>query len=332
MTESITASNTGAGVHFIRVSDERAGQRLDNFLLGQLKGAPKSLIYKIIRSGQVRVNGGRAKADTRLDGGDEVRIPPVRLTPASDKGAPAKGLLDALEASIVFEDARLLAISKPSGIASHGGSGISFGVIETLRALRPKQSLELVHRLDRDTSGLMVIAKKRAALVEMQALMREDSAGPGGGGLRKRYLALLAGRMPDGVMSVDAPLHVGLRQGGERHVQIVSDKSSATGKPSLSHFKVLERRGGQSYCEVRIETGRTHQIRVHAAHIGHPVAGDDKYGNATANKRLREQVGLRRMFLHAASLEFSLDDGQTPYVLNAPLSEELVDVLDRLAG
>jgi len=261
-----------------------------------------------------------------------VRIPPIHITPASDKGTPAKGLLDALESSIVFEDARLLAISKPSGIASHGGSGISFGVIETLRALRPNQSLELVHRLDRDTSGLMVITKKRAALVEMQALMREDSASPGAGGLSKRYLALLAGRMPDGLMSVDAPLHVGLRQGGERHVQVISDKGSASGKPSLSHFKVLERRGGQSYCEVRIETGRTHQIRVHAAHIGHPVAGDDKYGNATANQRLREQVGLRRMFLHAASLQFSLDDGQTPYVLNAPLSEELVDVLDRLAG
>src|SRR5690606_1796164 len=154
----------GGGVRLVRVPDDRAGQRLDNFLLGQLKGAPRSLVYKIVRSGQVRVNGGRAKAETRLEGGDEVRIPPVRLTQPGDSGTPGKGLLDAMAASIVFEDARLLAISKPSGVASHGGSGISFGVIETLRALRPQQSLELVHRLDRDTSGLMVVAKKRSAL------------------------------------------------------------------------------------------------------------------------------------------------------------------------
>jgi len=315
-----TAASEG-GVRMVRVPEDRAGQRLDNFLLGHLKGAPKSLVYKIVRSGQVRVNGGRAKADTRIEGGDEIRIPPVRLAEPGDKGVPAKGLLDAMEASIVFEDARLLAISKPSGVASHGGSGISFGVIETLRALRPKQSLELVHRLDRDTSGLMVVAKKRSALTEMQALMRED----GGDGIRKRYLALLAGRMPDGVMSVDAALHVGLRQGGERHVQV-----NDAGKASLSHFKVLERRGGQSYCEVRIETGRTHQIRVHAQHIGHPVAGDDKYGDPDVNKRLREQIGLKRLFLHAASLEFALDAGKAPYLLTAPLAPELVAVLDRL--
>ena len=307
----------------VRVPEDRAGQRLDNFLLGQLKGAPKSLVYKIVRSGQVRVNGGRAKAETRLEGGDEVRIPPVRLAEPGDKGVPARGLLEAMEASIVFEDARLLAISKPSGVASHGGSGISFGVIETLRALRPQQSLELVHRLDRDTSGLMVVAKKRSALTEMQALMREE----GGDGIRKRYLALLVGRMPDGVMSVDAPLHVGLRQGGERHVQV-----NDAGKASLSHFKVLERRGGHSYCEVRIETGRTHQIRVHAQHIGHPVAGDDKYGDPDVNKRLREQIGLKRLFLHAASLEFALDAGKTPYLLTALLAPELVAVLDRLGG
>ena len=228
-------------------------------------------------------------------------------------------------AAIVFEDARLLALNKPSGVASHGGSGISFGAIETLRASRPGHTLELVHRLDRDTSGLLIVAKKRSALTEMQALMREEGGG-GAGGIRKRYLALLAGRMPDGVMSVDAPLHIGLRQGGERHVQV-----NPAGKPSLSHFKVLERRGGQSYCEVRIETGRTHQIRVHAQHIGHAVAGDDKYGDPAVNKRLREQAGLKRLFLHASTLEFALDGGKTPYLLNAPLAPELIDVLDRLA-
>jgi 23S rRNA pseudouridine955/2504/2580 synthase len=235
-----------------------------------------------------------------------------------------RSLLEAMAASIVFEDARLLAINKPSGVASHGGSGISFGVIETLRALRPGQELELVHRLDRDTSGLMVIAKKRSALRELQALLREDPAVQARG-IAKRYLALLVGRMPDGVMSVDAPLHVGLRQGGERHVQV-----NPAGKASLSHFRVLERRGGHSYCDVRIETGRTHQIRVHAQHIGHPVAGDDKYGDPEVNRRLREQLGLKRLFLHAASLEFALDSGKVPYVLNAPLAPELVEALDRL--
>ena len=319
-----TRISPAGGVRTVVIDEERDGQRLDNFLLSHLKGAPRSVIYKIVRSGQVRVNGGRVKPETRLDAGDQVRIPPVRLVEPGEKGVPAKGLLEAMAASIVFEDARLLAINKPSGVASHGGSGISFGVIETLRALRPGQELELVHRLDRDTSGLMVIAKKRSALRELQALLREDPAVQARG-IAKRYLSLLVGRMPDGVMSVDAPLHVGLRQGGERHVQV-----NAAGKASLSHFRVLERRGGHSYCEVRIETGRTHQIRVHAQHIGHPVAGDDKYGDAEVNRRLREQVGLRRLFLHAASLEFALDGGKVPYVLNAPLAPELVEVLDRL--
>ena len=321
MTEPGKTPATG-GVRTVRIAEDRDGQRLDNFLLGYLKGAPRSVIYKIVRSGQVRVNGGRVRADRRLEGGDEVRIPPVRIEDPAERGSPAPGLLEAMAASVVFEDERLLAINKPSGVASHGGSGIGFGVIETLRALRPGQALELVHRLDRDTSGLMVVAKKRSALTELQALMREDA----GAGLRKRYLALLLGRMPDGTMSVDAPLHVGLRQGGERHVQV-----DPAGKPSLSHFRVLERRGGQSYCEVRIETGRTHQIRAHARHIGHAVAGDDKYGDAEANRRLRDRVGLRRLFLHSASLEFALDGGRRPYVLNAPLAPELAEALDRLA-
>ena len=325
MTRSDTPAAAGPGARTVRVPEDRDGQRLDNFLLGQLKGAPRSLVYKLVRSGQVRVNGGRAKAERKLAAGDEVRIPPVRLGEPSEKGTPPAGFLKAMEAAIVFEDARLLALNKPSGVASHGGSGISFGAIETMRALRPNQSLELVHRLDRDTSGLLIIAKKRSALTELQALMREDRAVTGGG-ITKRYLALLTGRMPDGVMSVDAPLHVGLRQGGERHVQV-----NPAGKPSLSHFKVLERRGGQSYSEVRIESGRTHQIRVHAQHIGHPIAGDDKYGDPDANKRLREQVGLKRLFLHASTLEFALDGGKAPYLLNAPLVPELIDVLDRLA-
>lgn len=308
-----------SAVRTVKVPEDRGGQRLDNFLLGQLKGAPRSLVYKLVRSGQVRVNGGRAKAERKLEAGDEVRIPPVNLVEAGDKAPPPASFLERMEQAIVFEDARLLVLNKPTGVASHGGSGISHGAIETMRALRPHQNLELVHRLDRDTSGLLIMAKKRSALTELQALMRED------GGIEKRYLTLLVGRMPDGVMTVDAPLHVGLRQGGERHVQV-----NANGKPSLSHFKVLERRGGHSYCEVRIETGRTHQIRVHAQHIGHPVAGDDKYGDEAVNKRLREQTGLKRLFLHAASLQFALDGGKAPYVLNAPLADDLAAALERL--
>ena len=325
MTEQPPASrpegSSKTAVRNVKVPADREGQRLDNFLLGQLKGAPRSLVYKLVRSGQVRVNGGRAKAERKLEPGDEVRIPPVSLNDPEDKAPPPNGFLARMEAAIVFEDARLLVLDKPTGVASHGGSGISHGAIETMRVLRPQQNLELVHRLDRDTSSLLIMAKKRSALTELQALMREE----GGTGIRKRYLTLLMGRMPDGTMSVDAPLHIGLRQGGERHVQV-----NAIGKPSLSHFKVLERRGGHSYCEVRIETGRTHQIRVHAQHIGHAVAGDDKYGDAAVNKRLREQVGLKRLFLHAASLEFALDGGDTPYVLNAPLAEDLAAALERL--
>jgi 23S rRNA pseudouridine955/2504/2580 synthase len=315
------AANEGtSGVRMAKVPEDRDGQRLDNFLLLQLKGAPRSLVYKLVRSGQVRINGKRCKPDSRLQGGDEVRIPPVRLEGPADHGEAPKAMLERLDASIVFEDRLLLAINKPSGIATHGGSGISFGVIEGFRQLRPSEPLELVHRLDRDTSGLLVMAKKRSALTELQALMREE------GGIAKRYLALLAGRMPDGVMSVDAPLQKSVLQGGERMVRV-----DPAGKASLSHFKVLERRGGQSYCEVRIATGRTHQIRVHAQHIGHPVAGDEKYGEREANRKLREQAGLKRLFLHAASLEFSLDGGRQPYVLNAPLAPELAEVLDRLA-
>jgi 23S rRNA pseudouridine955/2504/2580 synthase len=318
----MAANEVSSGVKMVKVPEDRDGQRLDNFLLLQLKGAPRSLVYKLVRSGQVRINGKRAKADSRLAGGDEVRIPPVKLNEAGEARPVPKGLLDRLAASIVFEDKAILAVNKPSGLATHGGSGISHGLIESLRALRPGEPLELVHRLDRDTSGVIIIAKKRSALLELQALMRagEDDEGPG-----KRYLALLVGRVPNGTLTVDAPLQKSVLQGGERSVRV-----DPTGKPSVSHFKVLERRGGHSFCEVRIETGRTHQIRVHAAHLGHPVAGDDKYGDPEANKRLAQQVGLKRLFLHAASIEFALDKGKTPYLINAPLSDDLNAVLDRL--
>jgi 23S rRNA pseudouridine955/2504/2580 synthase len=316
----VTANEAPGGVKMVRVPEDRDGQRIDNFLLNQLKGAPRSLIYKIVRSGQVRINGKRAKPDSRVAGGDEIRIPPVVLGEPGDVRPPPPSLLATLQSAIVFEDASLLALNKPSGLAAHGGSGVSYGAIEALRALRPQQSLELVHRLDRDTSGVLVVAKKRSALLELQALMREgeDEETP-----NKRYLALLVGKMPQGTMTVEAPLLRLTGKGGDRSVRV-----DPKGKPSVSHFKLLERRSGHSFCEVIIETGRTHQIRVHAAHIGHPVAGDDKYGDREANKRLAEQAGLKRLFLHAAAMSFDL--AGKPYTLNAPLADELRLALDRM--
>lgn len=315
---AMTETPPREGVKQVLVDPDRDGQRLDNFLLGQLKGAPRSLIYRIVRAGEVRVNGKRAKPDTRLQGGDRVRIPPVRLAPVEEVSVIPTQQAERLAQRIVFEDRALLVIDKPSGIASHGGSGVRFGAIELMRYARPHDSIELAHRLDRDTSGLLVLTKKRSALLELQALMRD-------GGIRKRYLTLLAGRMAERHFTVDVALRKSVLQGGERMVRV-----NAEGKDSLSHFSVIERRGGHSYCEVAIETGRTHQIRVHASHIGHPVAGDDKYGDREVNKRLREQVGLKRLFLHAASLEFSLEQGRAPYSLSAPLAEDLLAALDRL--
>ena len=317
------AANEGqtgqSGVRLVRVDDERDGQRIDNFLLGQLKGAPRSLIYRILRTGEVRVNGKRAKPDTRLAGGDMVRIPPVRLDEPADKGEAPAGPMERVAASIVHEDRALLALNKPSGIATHGGSGISFGVIELMRKLRPNEPLELVHRLDRDTSGLLVIAKKRSALTELQRLIRE-------GRLEKRYLTLLVGEIAPRPFTVDQPLLKSTLQGGERMVRVDRE-----GKESVSHFKRIDLYGGHSYTEVRIDTGRTHQIRVHSQFAGHPVAGDEKYGDKEANKALK-QAGLKRLFLHAASLRFALKDGTEPYVLNAPLPDDLRGVLDRLKG
>ena len=320
----MNSTSVNNGVKIVKIPRDREGQRLDNFLLGLLKGAPRSLIYKIIRGGQVRINGKRARPEDRLEEDDEVRVPPVKIDQPDPNRAPPKAMLERLEASIVFEDKALLVLNKPSGIATHGGSGISFGVIEALRALRPNEPLELVHRLDRDTSGVLVLAKKRSALLQLQTLMREQDEDHGP---EKQYLALLVGRMPSGTMTVKAALQKSVMQGGERMVRVDND-----GKASVSHFTLLERRGGYSFCKIRIETGRTHQIRVHAAHIGHPVAGDDKYGDKEANKKLSSQFGLKRLFLHATSMHFALNDGQTPYLLNAPLAEELNDVLNKLVG
>jgi 23S rRNA pseudouridine955/2504/2580 synthase len=312
--DETTAS--GAGVRHLRVPDERDGQRLDNFLFTLWKGVPKSHVYRLLRTGQLRVNGKRAKPELRLAAGDELRLPPIRTaTPAlAPKAAPRA--LDELASRIVLEDRNFLALDKPSGLAAHGGSGIRLGAIEQLRQLRPRESLELVHRLDRDTSGILLVARRRSALTAIQALIRA-------GAVRKRYLALLAGRLPQRRLRVDVALRKSVLRGGERMVTVDEE-----GKPSRSEFRVLRSFEGTDFVEVLIDTGRTHQIRVHAAHLGAPVAGDDKYGDAEANRRLR-QLGLRRLFLHAAELSFELPDGPG-YSISAPLPPDLAALLEAL--
>lgn len=302
-------------VQIVRIDEDRDGQRIDNFLAGRLKGVPRSLVYRILRTGEVRINGRRAKPDTRLSAGDEVRIPPVRVAERAEPDRPASAQMSRIEEAIVHEDREFLVLDKPSGVASHGGSGISFGAIELLRASRPRDTLELVHRLDRDTSGVLVFARKRSALTALQTVIREGRA-------TKHYLALLHGHLAQARITVDQPLRKSILQGGERMVRV-----DPSGKPSVSHLIRLESFADATFCEVAIETGRTHQIRVHAAHVGHAVAGDEKYGERTFNQAMRKH-GLKRLFLHAARFEFEI--GERRYAFSAPLPPELRKVLDSL--
>ncbi|PLY15951.1 MAG: 23S rRNA pseudouridine(955/2504/2580) synthase RluC [Sedimenticola sp.] len=293
-------------------------QRIDNYLLKILKGVPKSYIYRILRKGEVRVNKGRIKADYRLKIGDEVRIPPVRMADPTAAPTPGKNLLEKLENAVIFEDNRLLIMNKPSGMAVHGGSGLSYGVIEALRAIRPdERQLELVHRLDRDTSGCLIIAKKRSALRSLHELLRENR-------VDKRYLALVAGNWNQNQVEVNQPLKKNTLQGGERVVRITED-----GKPAITRFRVIERFRQASLVEARLLTGRTHQIRVHAAYLGTPILGDEKYGDTDSNKSIR-QKGLKRLFLHAASLRLRLPDDEKDLFVEAPLDADLQQLLDVL--
>ena len=297
----------------LTVDAESAGQRLDNYLIRQLKGVPKTHVYRIIRSGEVRVNKGRAAADTRVQTGDAVRVPPVRQAVRTEKPVPAR------EFAVLFEDDHLLAIDKPAGVAVHGGSGVSFGVIEQLRQARPDaRLLELVHRLDRETSGVLLIAKKRSALKHLQEQFRERSTG-------KTYLALVAGDWPERLKVIDTPLHKYLQGDGERRVRVV-DAAHPDAMRAVTLVKVRERRDGCSLLEVTIKTGRTHQIRVHLAAQGHPIAGDDKYGDFDWNRRLQKR-GLKRMFLHAWRLQFTHPATGERVQLNAELPPELADFL-----
>lgn len=305
-------------VRQIEVEDGYAGQRLDNFLLTQLKGVPKSRVYRIVRKGEVRVNKGRTKVSYRLQQGDVVRIPPIRIAEKQPSVGPGQRILDQLQQSILYEDKRLLIIDKPSGLAVHGGSGLKFGVIEAIRTLRPEEKqLELVHRLDRDTSGCLMIARRRSALRTLHELLRSN-------GVDKRYVALVAGRWNKDRETVDAPLSKNQLQGGERIVRVDPD-----GKEAKTKFRVLERFSNATLVEAELLTGRTHQLRVHLDYLGTPILGDEKYGDQSANRNMKKQ-GLKRLFLHARSLSFDWDEDAARLKVEAPLEPALEQLLAKL--
>ena len=307
-------------VKLVEISPDQAEQRLDNFLLAQLKGVPRSRIYRLVRSGQVRVNKGRKKPGYRVQPGDIVRIPPVRVAEREQTVVP-DAVLDRLKQAILLENRDILVLDKPAGIAVHGGSEIEFGIIEALRTIYPGQFLELAHRLDRQTSGCLVLVKNRQTLKTLHQAFRDDARADGGAGVRKTYLALLAGHWQHGERTVTLPLRK-TRRGGEHWVE-----PDDAGQRAVSHFKLLQHYPYTSLMQVQIDTGRTHQIRVHAAACGHPVAGDAKYGDAEFNRRMKS-FGLQRLFLHASHIELPLGDGLS---VHAPLSDDLAQVLDNIA-
>jgi len=302
----------------VTVGEDHAERRLDNFLLSVLKGVPRSRIYRMVRSGEVRVNKGRAKVGYRLQADDQVRIPPVHMNAASDNSGRAKPSAELLR-RIIFEDAGLLVVDKPAGLAVHGGSGIKFGLIEQLRMLRTElHYLELAHRLDRATSGCLIVAKKRSVLRNLHEQFRE-------GEVRKKYLALLLGELKSGAESCRLPLQTRHRENGERHVVV-----DEAGKAAVSHFRPLAVLPEVTYAEIEIETGRTHQIRVHAAAIGYPVLGDQRYGSA--GRELAAGVRVGRLCLHAASLNFNSPGSDDRLVVDSPLDAEMRAVLTKLEG
>ena len=317
-----SAPTPAPSVKTLTVDEDSTGQRLDNFLMRHLKGVPKTHVYRIIRSGEVRVNKGRASADQRVETGDLVRLPPVRISAQVqakvDAPAPAR------EFPVLMEDEAMMAIDKPAGVAVHGGSGVSFGVIEQLRRARPASTnLELVHRLDRETSGVLLVAKKRSALKHLQDQFRDRETG-------KTYLALVLGLWPSNKKVIDSPLfkytvETGVGE-GERRVKVV-DKDDPNGMRSITLVRVARTVGPYTLLEVTIKTGRTHQIRVHLASQGHPIAGDDKYGDFEHNKLLHK-MGLKRMFLHAWQLKFQHPQSHRPVSLQAPLPPELKNFVD----
>jgi len=303
-------------VRKVRVDAESAGQRIDNFLRRELPGVPKGRIYRILRRGEVRVNGGRVRADYKLSAGDEVRVPPARIRPAGS--APDPRIVEELLGQVLFEDKRLLVVDKPSGIAVHGGSGISHGVVEILRHARPDlKDLSLVHRLDRETSGCLVLAKRRSALRELHQRFREGS-------VEKNYLGLAVGDWQLGEQLIDEPLLVQNRKGGERHVIV-----SREGKPAQTRVNLSRKHGKYSLLQCSPLTGRTHQIRVHLEHYDHPLLGDERYGEGEENRAARK-LGLKRLFLHAQSIAFPDQSGNELH-FTAPLADDLERFLQRIA-
>lgn len=296
-----------------------AGQRLDNYLLKILKGVPRSHVYRILRRGEVRVNRGRIRADYRLQPGDKVRIPPVRRTTGNAAARKTAPVNHGLEGAILYEDERILVLNKPPGMAVHGGSGLSYGIIEALRAERPAAPyLELVHRLDRETSGCLMIAKRRSELRILHELLRQ-------GQVEKNYLALVRGYWTKGHFAVDFALRKNQLSSGERIVRIDPE-----GKPSRSRFKPVSTLDHASLVEVELESGRTHQIRVHAAEIGHPLAGDTKYGDPVFNRAMKKKYGLKRLFLHASSIAYRNPATGRGVHVNAPLADDLRSTLEGL--
>ncbi len=313
--------SAGNSVEMATIDQQNAGQRIDNFLLSRLKGVPRSRIYRILRKGEVRVNKGRIKPTYRLKAGDIVRIPPVRRSEQNVPQDISPGLRQLLLDAILFEDDNLLILDKPSGLAVHGGSGIKSGLIESIRTIKPAwATLELAHRIDRETSGCLILAKQRTTLNALHDLFRE-------GQVNKGYLTLVAGIWDSDNNMIDAPLDRNNRADGERSVRV-----SEQGKRAVSHFKLLtnyRRHFSCSMLEVRIDTGRTHQIRVHSAHVGYPVLGDDRYGDRESNRVLRK-MGLKRLFLHAHELEFQLPGSNEAIHVHAPVPADLKQLLDKL--
>ncbi len=321
MEQRSTAPRQRTAVSYLEATAGDAGQRIDNYLARQVKDVPRSLIYRILRTGEVRVNGRRARPEYRLAEGDRIRLPPLERQPSAKPRQPSKSLREFIADTIIYEDRDLIVVNKPAGVAVHGGSGVSFGVIEALRSLHPElKELDLAHRLDRETSGCLLVAKRRSALRELHALLRERE-------MEKIYLALVVGHWPFGRKTIDLPVKTNLKQGGERVVRVHAEGQEALSTfTPVQHFKKLA-----SLMSVSIGTGRTHQIRVHAAHAGYPIAGDEKYGDRDKDARLK-QYGLERMFLHAHSLSFPRGGAEERFVITAPLSPELQAVLDRLSA
>lgn len=313
-------------VQFLQVDPDCAGQRVDNFLMSRLKGVPKSRLYRLLRKGEVRVNKGRVKPEHKLQAGDVVRVPPIRLAQAGDEVPVGTELAARLEQAIVFEDAWLLAINKPAGLAVHGGSGVQVGLIEALRQMRTEERfLELVHRLDRETSGIILVAKKRSALKALQEQFREKSEQMTLAGIRKTYLALVDGEWPADRRQVDEPLLRVELPNGDRIVKVSSE-----GKPSKTLFTAVQALQGATLVEASPVTGRTHQIRVHARIAGCPLLGDEKYGIDHINEKLKAK-GLRRLCLHAAKLTFVHPDSQASMTLEAPLPDDMKNLLEALS-